>query len=352
MLMKKMAVIALTAAITFSMAAHAFAHDGWSQTNAPIMAQGEVSYVELLFGNHSNEHKSYRIAGQWSPDTSKVYVTTPAGKKVDITATRYYTGEAATDKEPAVNNGFVATFTSSAPGAYIVTAEADSINKTAASRSLRSAKSFVAVSDIPTLDRVKALRGFSKPVNLDRAEFVPLFNPAAVTPNERVAVQLLMKGKPVESTKVSLIRRSNSEAQTFQTDANGLITFQTGLADDYLLRASISTDEGKEGEYTKVTYSRTMTYRVQNGSVSLHAGPVNPNPHVFVNGKLIEANDIFIQNDVTYVNASFLQEHMDKAYTNEGLVALRTAAESLGAIVEYLPAVGESRAAVLIYTKP
>ena len=65
---KKIAGAALAAVMTLGAAVPAFAHDGWTQTNAPIVAQGQVSYVELLFGNHSNEHKKLpdrRTMGQY-----------------------------------------------------------------------------------------------------------------------------------------------------------------------------------------------------------------------------------------------------------------------------------------------
>lgn len=353
MVKKKLAAAALATVLAFGMTTTALAHDGWSQTNAPIIAQGEVSYVDLLLGNHSNHHKSYRIAGQWSTDTSKVFVTTPAGKKVDITGTRFYTGEAATDTEPALNNGFIASFSSSSPGAYIISVEGDSVFKhgEVASRTLRSAKSFVAVSDIPTLDRVKALTGFSKAVNEDRAELIPQFNPASVTPNEKVSVQLLLKGSPLADTEVSLIRRSNSDAHTFTTDAQGKISFTTGPADFYLLRAKPNTDEKKDGEYGTTNYEATMTFMVQNGSVKLPSSTVNPVPYIYVNGKIVDAPSVEIKDGSTYVNASFVKEYLDTSYTGAGSVPLRSAAENIGATVEFLPAVGDTRAAVLIYTK-
>lgn len=346
------ATVLLAVLLTFSVSSSVFAHDGWSQTNAPIIAQGEVSYVDLLLGNHSNEHKSYRIAGQWSTDSSKVYVITPAGKKADITSTRFYTGEAATEEEPAVNNGFIATFSSSSPGAYIITVEGDSIFKhgDVASRTLRSAKTFVAVSDIPTLERVTALKGFSKAVSTDRAELVPEFNPAAVTPNEQVSIRLFMKGKPLTNTEVSLIRRSNSEAQTFTTDADGKISFKTGPADYYLLRAKPSTDESKEGEYSQVNYEATMTFTVQNGSVKLtSSSKANHVPYVYVNGKLVDAAGVEIVNGTTYASASFIKQHLDVSYHGKDSAPVRATAGKLGAAVEYLPAVGDTRAAVLIY---
>jgi len=353
MMKKNIAATALAAVLTLGLSAAAFAHDGWSQTNAPIIAQGEVSYVELLLGNHSNEHKSYRIAGQWSPDTSKVYVTTPAGTKADITSTRFYTGEAATESEPAVNNGFVASFSASSPGAYIISAEGDSIfqHGGVASRTLRSAKSFVAVSDIPVLERVRQLKGFSRAIATDRAEWVPEFNPAAVRPNEQVSVQLLLKGQPLADTEVSLIRRSNSEAQTFTTDAQGRITFKTGPADYYLLRAKPATAEKKAGEYDQVQYEATMTFIVQNGTSKLPAAKPNPVPYLYVNGKLVATDGVVIRNGTTYADASVIRQYIDPAYAGQGAVALRSFAEGLGATVEFLPAVGDTRAAVLLYLK-
>jgi hypothetical protein len=129
--------LALTAA-----AVPASAHDGWSQTNTPIVGMGEVSYVELLLGNHSNHHASYRIEGKWSTQTSKVYVTTPSGQKADISDTLFYTGEEKETEDPGKNNYYVASFSSSKPGAYIISAEGDSVFKNGdnASRTLRSAK--------------------------------------------------------------------------------------------------------------------------------------------------------------------------------------------------------------------
>lgn len=350
---KKMTSAVLAVLLAFGWTAAASAHDGWSQTNTPIVAQGEVSYVELLFGNHSNEHKSYRIAGQWSPDTSRVYVTTPAGRKVDITATRFYTGEAATETEPAVNNGFVASFSASSPGAYIISVEGDSIFKhgEVASRTLRSAKSFVAVSDVPVLERVKSLTGFSRSVTPDRAELVPLFNPAAVTPDEPVTVQLLLKGEPLADTEVSLIRRSTSEAQTFMTDGQGMVSFTTGPADYYLLRAKPATDEKREGEYDQVNYEATMTFIVQNGTHQLAGTPSSSAPLLYVNGRLTDNGGIAIENGTTYADAAFVREHLDPGYAGEDKVALRALAEELEATVEYLPAAGHVPAAILIYTK-
>ncbi|MGO4370834.1 DUF4198 domain-containing protein [Paenibacillus sp. MCAF20] len=353
---KKLAGAALVAVLTLGAAVPVFAHDGWSQTNTPIVAPGQVSYVELMLGNHSNDHKSYRIAGQWSPDTTKVFVTTPAGVKSDITGTRFYAGEAATETEPAVNNYFVTSFKSNVPGAYVVSAEGDTVfaHGGVASRTLRSAKSFVAVGDIPVAERVKSLTGFSKQVSPDRAELVPQFNPAAVAPSEQVSVQLLLKGKPLADTAVDLIRRSNSESLELTTDAKGIVTFTTGAADYYLLRAKPVTTEGKEGEYTSTNYEATMTFTVQNRSPKLPGTAASAAPHLYVNGNAVTdgtAASVTVKKGTTMVDASFIRQYVNASFKGNGLVALRGSVEGAGAIVEYFPAVGDNRAAIAIYTK-
>lgn len=350
---KKLVVTALTAVLTLSAAIPAFAHDGWAQTNSPIVAQGQVSYIDLMYGNHSNEHKSYRIDGQWGVDSSKVFVTTPAGVKSDITSTRFYAGEPATKETPALNNYFTASFKSNVPGAYIISTEGDSIYKSDASssRTLRSAKAFVAVGDIPTLDRVKALTGFSKAVSADRAELVPLFNPAAITPDEKVSIQLLLKGEPLANTAVDVIRRSNSEALELKTDGTGKVTFTTGAADYYLVRAKPSTTEAKEGEYSVTNYEATMTYTVQNKSTKLPGTAISVKPQIYVNNNVVAAAGLTVQKGVTMVDASFIRQYVDASYEGTGSVALRNTVETGGKYIEFFPSVGQIQAAIAIYTK-
>ncbi|MGG4392865.1 DUF4198 domain-containing protein [Paenibacillus thiaminolyticus] len=348
--MKKAASVLLGTLLSFTLAVPAFAHDGWSQTNSPVIGAGEVAYVDMMLGNHSNEHRSYRIAGQWSTDSSKVYVMNPAGKKIDITDTRFYTGEAATETEPALNNYFVSSFSSSQPGAYIVSVEGDSIFKGAdtGSRTLRSAKSFVAVMDIPTMKRASMLIGFQRQVSPDRAELVPLFNPAAAQANTSAEVQLLLKGKPLADTEVSLIRRSDSEAVTVKTDAKGVAKFKLGGADYYLLRAKPATNEKREGEYDTVSYEATMTFVVQNGTYELSGTPAEAKPQVFLNGKAQPDASFSFANGTLMADAAWANEALGHK-SAPSAVSLRDAASEAGAVLEFLPAVGANRAAVYLY---
>ena len=282
-------------------------------------------------------------------------MTNPAGVKTDITSTRFYTGEPATETTPARNNGFISTFSAMSPGAYIISVEGDSVRVSGdtASRTLRSAKSFVAVSDIPLLARVAGLQGFSKTVSADRAELVPLFNPAAVKPNQKVSVQLLLKGNPLANTEVSVIRRSdNATPLTLNSDANGKITFTTGPADYYLVRAKPSTNESKAGEYGRTVYEATMTFIVQNGTLqseSIQQTSTNrDNPLVFINGKQVDAQGVRIVSGSAVASAAFLQQHLNVKIAGSQ-APLRAEARKQGSVVEFMPAVGDNRPAILIY---
>ncbi|RKL67034.1 cobalt ABC transporter substrate-bindng protein [Salipaludibacillus neizhouensis] len=244
------------------------AHDGWTQTNATIVEPEENIYIELLFGNHSNDHGSYRIEGNWNEDNTKVNVHTPAGEAVDVTSTLFYTGELdeSDEGDSGVNNYHIASFSAIDTGIYIISGESDSIfsQGETSSRTLRSAKSFAAVSDVPTFHEAKGMDGFGEEVTQDRAEFLPQFNPVALMPEETVEVQLAREGSPVQEEEVTLVRRSTSESEVFLTDEEGMISFTSGPADYYLLRASEET-EGEGEEYNVLNYEATMTFAVQNG---------------------------------------------------------------------------------------
>lgn len=244
------------------------AHDGWSQTTSPIVEIGEVAYVELLFGNHSNDHASYRIEGNWNMDNTHVFVVNQAGNKVDISETIFYTGELTESNHAGINNYYVGSFSSQTPGIYIISVEGDTVFTSGgvASRTLRNAKSFTAVNDIPMLSFIQDFEGYDQQVSPDRLEFVPLFNPASVTTNQEVAFQLVLEGEPIADTEVALIQRSSSNDERFRTDEEGIIRFTTGAADYYLIRAMSAGEVGADAEYERLNYEATLTFTVQNGN--------------------------------------------------------------------------------------
>jgi hypothetical protein len=52
-------------ALIFFHSRPAVGHDGWVEITPVIVEKGQVATISLIQGNHSNEHRSYRIAGKW-----------------------------------------------------------------------------------------------------------------------------------------------------------------------------------------------------------------------------------------------------------------------------------------------
>src|SRR5437762_12170271 len=61
------------------------AHDTWVQTNTPIVRTGDAVHVDLLLGNHGNDHRDFKIAGKLAPESVGAFeVVAPDGKRYDL----------------------------------------------------------------------------------------------------------------------------------------------------------------------------------------------------------------------------------------------------------------------------
>ena len=45
------------------LATAAGAHDTWVQTNANVVRAGDAVHVQLMLGNHGNDHRDFKLAG-------------------------------------------------------------------------------------------------------------------------------------------------------------------------------------------------------------------------------------------------------------------------------------------------
>jgi hypothetical protein len=235
-----------------------------------------------------------------------------------------------------------------------VTADSESIAAYSgpATRTLRNAKSFVTALDIPLMARASFIQGFDKVVNSDRAELVPLFNPATVIANQKVSVKLYLKGKPLSNTEVSMVRRSiNTNPQTVKTDAKGVATFQLNNADFYLFRAKPNTTESLADQYSSTNYETTMTIKAQNAAKKSNI-KTSQAPQIFVNGTLQSPNKIAEVKGVTMIDAAFIKKFVSNKHQNKGqsMVPLRGAIQSVGATLIYLPSVNGLPAGIYIYS--
>jgi uncharacterized GH25 family protein len=236
--------VVLAAAVT----GVAWSHDVWLQTNVNLVRTGDAIHIDLMLGNHGNDHRDFKVAGKYASDQIKTFeVIDPQGKKFDLKS------ELA-DLGYAPKEGFLsARFVAATPGLYTASFTADRVvNHGKAVRSYRSAKAYFGVSD--SLDRVsKNLTGFDKPLG-HLIELVPEANPVApMGPGQPIKMKLLFQGKPLSGTKVSFIPRGVALKEQFDSeyertsDGKGQVSFTPRTGNYYLVVAHYPRDEKGSG---------------------------------------------------------------------------------------------------------
>lgn len=243
----------------------AMAHDTWVQTNTNLVRVGDAVHIDLMLGNHGNEHRDYKLAGKLALEGSTLEVVDPDGKTYDLKGNLVDTGY--TPQE-----GFwTSRFDTAKPGSYVVSHTSDRVMTYAPERSIKGAKVlFVAAKslDRPSQDNP----GFDRVLGHD-LELVPVANPVTpMGPGTPIKVKLLYKGKPLAGERVAFIPRGATlttgpdDRYERTTDARGEATFEPKEANYYLIAAHKTepdqggTLEGKPYKFTK--YGATLTVYV------------------------------------------------------------------------------------------
>ncbi len=251
--------------VALSMPSGAFAHDAWVQTNTNLVRPGDVVHIDLMLGNHGNEHRDFKIAGKLPLEGTTLDVIDPDGKRYDVKGRLVDTGY-------APQEGFwTARFEPTRPGLYTVAQRSDRVMSYAPERAIKGAKTYFVAAE--SLDRPSANNpGFDRPLGHD-LELICLANPVTpMGPGQPIKVRLLYKGKPLAGERVSFIPRGATlkpglDAQYERTtDDRGEATFEPTDANTYLIAAHKTepkqggTLDGKSYEFTK--YGATLTVYV------------------------------------------------------------------------------------------
>lgn len=240
----------------------AFGHDIWIQTNTNLVRAGDVVHVDLMLGNHGNEHRDFKLAGKLPADGLDLAVVGPDGKRYDLR-------DRLVDVGYAPQEGYwSARFEPAAPGLYTFAHHSARVMSYAPERSIKSAKAhFVATT---SLDRPQAENpGFDNPLGHE-LELVAVANPVTpMGPGVPIRVRLLYKGKPLAGERVSFIPRGATlksgvdDRYEYTTDANGEAAIEPTEAEHYLVAAHKTESgeggvlDGKPYQFTK--YSATLT---------------------------------------------------------------------------------------------
>ena len=235
------------------------AHDTWVQTNTAVVRTGDAIHIDLMLGNHGNDHRDFKLASKVSADTvGRFEVVYPGGQKFDLKP-------GLIDLGYAPKEGYhSAKFVPGKPGLYVAAQAADGVvNHGRPVRSVRSAKAYFVVSD--SLDKVaRDLPGFEKPLG-HALELVPEANPVApMGPGTPIKVRLVFAGRPLTGEKVSFVPRGatlkeGTDTEYEQTtDALGRASFTPKTGTYYLVVAHHETGE-KGDKYEATRYAATLT---------------------------------------------------------------------------------------------
>lgn len=247
----------LIAAISQLFATSASAHDTWVQTNTNLIRSGDAVHIDLMLGNHGNEHRDFKLASKVTLDGCSLRVIAPSGKRYDV-------------KDRLTDTGY-------AEGRFLdVTIRrirTGPVRRRALGRQIgqpRQAGSFAQECEDDVRGQQVArqspakqsrLRPCLRPRDGNRPRHEPGYPNGA---RAKLTVKLLLKGQPLANSQVSFIPRSESLTEDFddrferKTDANGFAHFTPKSGDYYLIVAHLKTDESGEG-FEATSYSATLT---------------------------------------------------------------------------------------------
>ncbi len=235
--------------IAFFLVGAAHAHDGWIEVTPSIVEKGQPVTIALMHGNHSNEHRSYRLAGKWDPEFTKVSVVAPSGKTTAVKIVDL--GEDPEKTGPKGPKGFhIAQFVADEEGVYTVVARQERDLQHGDGprfRGVRFARSAFAALALPTVAEAQKIKtGAPQARGGDDLEIIPLDNGAGAVRGAPVTLQVRYKGKPAEGKVVSIVPKlaGSAAAQDVATDAQGRVSFAPPAADSYLAR--VKFDEKSE----------------------------------------------------------------------------------------------------------
>ena len=250
-----LARLMMSAAVIAGTGISASAHDTWLQTNTNLIRTNDAVHIDLMLGNHGNEHRDYKLAGKASIERCTLSVTGPDGKPFDLK-------DRLVDHGYAPNEGYWSTkFVAAKSGLYSVVQTDDSIFRT--TRAVRTARVYFVAN--PKLDYVQPDQTpYSTPLG-HSLEIVPEVHPVLpMGPGSPIKVRVYYKGKPRPEAVVSFIPRGETlkegkdERYERTTDSEGRCSFTPKTGNWYLIVTHhVAEDEKGEG-YDRTKYGATL----------------------------------------------------------------------------------------------
>jgi uncharacterized GH25 family protein len=265
-LMKYSSIIRLFLLTLLSLSATQFsqAHDTWVQTNTNLGRVGDLVHVDLMLGNHGNDHRDFKLASKITLEPCTLEIMTSRGKRYDLKPDVVDTGY-------APKEGFwSARFVTGEEGLHCVVHTLDTLHHT--TRAIKSSKTYFAAA--ASLDKAapddvtSAPPGCLKPLG-HPLELVPMVHPVLpMGPGQPITVKVLYQGQPLADARVTFIPRGRALHAEFDeeyermTSDDGQASFIPKEGNYYLVVVHHAEPEQAGEGYDRTHYSATMTVYV------------------------------------------------------------------------------------------
>jgi uncharacterized GH25 family protein len=232
----------------------ASAHDTWVQSGTLLVRTNDVVYVDLMLGNHGNNHRDFKLASKITLEKCTLGVKRPQGDFIDLKPS-------VVDFGSAPKEGYwSAKFDSQESGVYEVLHTLDTLH--GKFRAVKTAKTYLVASDSQSITDA-SVNGRPNPINknLEIVLDTPIGNLSA---NNAIECTILKNGKPRPEVRVSFIPRgaqlSEEMDPKFERISNetGRVSYTPEEGNMILIVAhDIAEDESGEG-YEKTYYGATL----------------------------------------------------------------------------------------------
>lgn len=233
------------------------AHDTWVQSGPLVARHNDVVHVDLMLGNHGNNHRDFKLASKITLAPCTLEVIAPDGTRTDLKPLLKDMGSA--DKE-----GFwTARMVADQLGVYQVVHTLDTLHGT--TRAIKSGKSYFLSSKC--FGSLPSSTAQLAPLNqgLELVLETPIQKIAA---KREIRYRVLWNGKPLPGATVAFVPRGEilSEGRDSEhekeTDSQGFVAF-TPKEGNLLLAVvhHVASDESGNG-YNKTHYGATMVLPV------------------------------------------------------------------------------------------
>ncbi|MCA9133851.1 MAG: DUF4198 domain-containing protein [Planctomycetales bacterium] len=238
----------------------AHGHDTWVEAGPLSTRQGEYVYVNLMLGNHGNDHRDFKLASKITLAPCTLSVTAPSGTSRDLKP-------AIIDMGSAPKEGYwAARFVANEAGIYEAVHTLDILH--GPTRAVKSAKTYFVAEG--KNGQAQPLHSGFPPVHGHGLELVLASELPQLAAGRELKLRVLRNAKPLEGARVVFVPRgvslSSGEDPNYErtSDAAGYVAFTPAEGNVLLAVAHhVAADETGEG-YDKTHYAATLVLPVPN----------------------------------------------------------------------------------------